>query len=371
MLKTTSNTTKERLSFTVRFGDVSTSTALLRTISCIYKHNWNSSLKGFVSTKINQLSKAPQVQVLTLTLCKFSPLPDTLEIFKYDAISITKRLYKLFADNMIYLTADSSLLSRQPSQESFSSFCALLLERRPDFKVMVSNLFKIFNFKLNFIACSSNTVNTQINTYKSLYPSRWWNWIGKNYMEIKYFLSLIPHKSSRCWFLPFKKPKLIVTNRKPNILNPPLSCRERSKIITTNEFKRKSSCIIFNRGWPKLFNWPLRFSACTDSSYSTYYKICRKAIFLFDLSITKMLNFNLVRSFILNRNLKDIITGFGEFNQGIMENWLNFFRNFEFAFNGFNEFQFTQNITYYKNFNGGGGQFLPRLRPWASLPDFL
>jgi hypothetical protein len=238
---------------------------------------------------------------------------------------------------MVYLTTDSSLPSRQPSKKPFSPLRALGLKRRPQVLIVFSNLYKILNPEFNFIACSSNTVNTQVNTYKSLYLSRWWNFIGKNYMEIKYFLSLIPHKGSRFWFLPFKKSRLVVTNRKPDILNPPLSCRERSKITTTNEFKRKSSCIILSRGFPKLFNWPLRLCACTNPGYSTYYKICRKAIFLFDFSITKMLNFNLVRGFILDRNLKDIITGFGEFNQGIMENWLNFFRNFKFAFNGFKE----------------------------------
>jgi hypothetical protein len=82
MLKTTPNTTKKSLKPAVGSGDIPKSATLYRATSCIHKHNHNPSLKSLVSTKINQLPEAPQVQVFTLTLWKFSPFPDTPKIFK-------------------------------------------------------------------------------------------------------------------------------------------------------------------------------------------------------------------------------------------------------------------------------------------------
>ncbi len=345
MLETTPYTTKKRLGSAISGGDVPTSGTFLRRMPCVYKDYRIPFLKSLVFTEINQLPKTPGVQVSSLLFNKPNSLSNTFEILKHKTISFIKGFYKLFAYNMVNFPRDSSLLSQQPSQEAFCPLCALGLKRRPQPPVAVSYLFKTLNFEFNPVTCSSNTVDTKVNAYSSLYCSRWWDRTRKNYIEIKDLLSFVPNKSSRSWTLPFKKPKLVVSNGKPNVFNPTLSSREGNEIITSNKFHRKSSSIVFNRGRSKFFNLVFSFSISTNPSYSTYYKICREIVFFFNSLITKVLDFNLVRGFVFNRDFKNVIACFGEFKQGIMKNGLDVIRDFNFASYGFNKVHNVKYIT--------------------------
>ena len=344
MLKTTINTSEEGLRLAVGFGDMPTPATFPRTVLGIYKYNEDTFFHSFISTEIYQLTKTPRMQIPSLSPSKPNSLSNAFEIFKHKILSIIKGCYELFADNMVNFSTDSFLLPRQPFQELYSSSCALVLERRPDFKRMISNLLQIFNSKFYSIRSGSNCVDSKVNACR-LVSSRWWNWFRKNYVKIKNPLSLIPNENSRCRFLVFEKSELIITNRELEILNSALSSRKRDIIVTAHKSNRKGSSIILNRSWSKLVHFMFSFSAGTDSGYSSDNKVGLKVISIFYLPVAKVLDFNFVRCLMLYGYLKDVVTGLSKFKKGIIENGFGFNGDFKPAFNGFYEFHSGKYMT--------------------------
>lgn len=168
MLEATFNASEESLRLTVGFGDMPAPAALSGAILGIFEDNWYAFSKGFICAEVNQLSKTPAMEISSLLFSKSDSLPDAFEILKHKIFSDIERIYKLFTDYVVDILTKPSLLSRQTSQESFSPTSAFGLNRSLNFKIMVSNAFKILDFKLNFIRGCGNPIDTQINSYRHI-----------------------------------------------------------------------------------------------------------------------------------------------------------------------------------------------------------
>jgi len=270
------------------------------------------------------------ISLLLPNLCSFSNMGQLLH---YDELTFFNRFNYSFADNMIEIGHPPSLLTREPFQELLSSLRAFGLERRTKSLKMPPYMFSFFTRKSKSIGGGGNVIYSQVypNWFYSFRRLR--NLFGKNYINIKFLLSLFINKDSKSRFLPFKKISLVITNSK-RYFQSTLNCGERDLLLI--RIIGKNPLVVINRGCLERFNFSwFSFSRLRNSTYCSYGKICSKVKFFSYIFITKLLKLKAVSGFFSLRNLQDIVANIGKTLHCFFKSLPLFFGRLKFAFNCF------------------------------------
>jgi len=326
--------------------------------------NGDTPLQCFIFNKGLELSEGPAIVDIPLLLpnpCSFS---DVGELFHHDELPFSDGLNYSFADSMIEVGHPPSLLPGKPSQELLSSLRAFGLERRAKVLEMPPYILSLSTGEFKSIGGGGNIVYSQIysNWFYSLRYLRYR--LGKNYINIKFLLSLLIDKDSKGRFLPFKKISLVITNSK-RYLQSPFNCGKRDLLLI--RIIGKNPLVVINRSCLERFNFSwFSLSRLRNSTYCSYGKICSKVKFSPYIFITKLLKFKAISGFLSLRNLQDIVASIGKTLHCFFKSLPLFFGRLKFAFNCF-YYHYTYIISYKKGVSTG--QFLPGINSGASLPN--
>lgn len=185
MAKTTSDTLKLTLSFSIGFCDMATFRALLRGIPRITETYRDPLLLSFIPNVGLQARKAPSMDAPPYRFSSFYSVPNIAQIFQYNYRANSGRIDKPFRNNVVAVIAEAVNLLAQLFQMSLCRFRAFRLQRPFQSKIAILDLFPAPFTKEFIFTGYSGSIDSKVNTNHLPSRLKFWVFVLYHYMQKK------------------------------------------------------------------------------------------------------------------------------------------------------------------------------------------
>jgi len=364
---------KVRLIGSIRSGNVSTFTAFLRSVSCVYiGYSYSFSL-CFILYKLLELCEVPTMHPASILFIGFNPFSDSFEFLKHNYSTNRNKFNYFFGNFMVNISPKPFLLLRELLKMSFCRKSAFGLKSPAECEVPFGNSSYMSTIKelIGFPIWSGNyckLMESKINSYVKVGRLHIRDFFFNGDVKKKPFEFLVVPEVSRGNF-PIQILFKVIRNFYLKLLST-VNCSKGSFFsIQPNSI----GTLVITDGWVtalrtlalKTFPFPFncRFKAFSGYNPCGNNELRWKGGFLSNCVVSKFVEFNTVPKISFSTNLTSIIVGKLILFNGFKKCLLLFFGRVKDKFNSALQFYIHILYQYLQKFKRG---FLPSLMEGVS-----